>query len=246
MKKGICKRIGLMCIIGIIIVGMCFKAKMAFASEGLMQSYSGDGYEVVFEVTSAWEEAFNVNVVIENTGEKVIENWALELSFPHEIVNIWDANIAWVEGEKCLLKNAEYNQDIQAQQKVYFGFTAKKDGSIFLPTACSMTMDVLTVPDKDVDVSFGVTDDWKTGFNGEIRIDNLSNTVIEDWTLEFDFEYLITNIWTADIINHEGNHYEIKNRGWNANIYPGEVMILGFRLNQVRRKGLQLILRLIR
>lgn len=54
-----------------------------------------------------------------------------------------------------------------------------------------------------------------------IQITNNTDKTLEDWVLEFDFERKITNIWNAVIESHEGNHYVIRNDGYNANITAG-------------------------
>jgi hypothetical protein len=77
-------------------------------------------------------------------------------------------------------------------------------------------------------VSFADTDDWGTGFTGDINLNNTGNTTINGWTLEFDFTGNITDIWNAQIVSHVGNHYVIQNADWNATIAPGQNIDFGF------------------
>ncbi|MFD2881656.1 cellulose binding domain-containing protein [Paenibacillus rhizoplanae] len=65
----------------------------------------------------------------------------------------------------------------------------------------------------------------------KIAIKNISQSAIEDWTLEFDYDGNLDRFWTAEITGHTGNHYVIHNAGYNANIQPGETLILGFSGN---------------
>jgi aryl-phospho-beta-D-glucosidase BglC (GH1 family) len=65
---------------------------------------------------------------------------------------------------------------------------------------------------------FVVTDDWGTGFVAGMTITNLSATDINDWTIEFDFDRQITNIWNATIVSHVGDHYVIRAESWNKMI----------------------------
>ena len=90
-------------------------------------------------------------------------------------------------------------------------------------------LETIIINQKIKDTYF--TSDWKSAFNGEIRIKNISDEPIEDWQLEFDFDKNITRFWVADIISHKGNHYVIKNKGYNANIQPGKTLVLGFNGN---------------
>lgn len=55
-----------------------------------------------------------------------------------------------------------------------------------------------------------------------------SDTTIEDWVLEFDFDAGRTSIWNAEIVSHEGAHYIIKNVQHNSNIEPGQSARVGF------------------
>lgn len=55
-----------------------------------------------------------------------------------------------------------------------------------------------------------------------------SEEVITDWSLEFDYNRKITNIWNAEILENAENHYVIKNAGHNANIQPDQMVSFGF------------------
>ena len=81
---------------------------------------------------------------------------------------------------------------------------------------------------QNYEIKYQVNSDWKTAFNGQIEIHNLSSEEIYDWSLEFDFPYEINQFWTAQIVSQQNNHYAIKNLGYNARIRAGETLILGF------------------
>src|SRR5262249_47252808 len=38
----------------------------------------------------------------------------------------------------------------------------------------------------------------------------------------------ITQVWNATIAQHTGNHYLLRNAGWNANVAPGATVSFGF------------------
>ena len=69
--------------------------------------YEGDGYRVIFTLTSQWEGGYNANIRIENTGESVIENWYLGFDYQNRIANIWNAEIAANENGAYIIKNAD-------------------------------------------------------------------------------------------------------------------------------------------
>ena len=185
--------------------------------------------EVVFNVTSKWEGAFNGEIHIKNKGDKVIDNWALEFDMPYEITNIWNGVIGLNEEGTYIIKNAGHNQDINPGASVSFGFTANiTDDDVVYPDSYAIVGRKAQVTESDYKITFDVISDWETAFNGQITIINTSDKTIEDWELEFDFSHEINEFWTANIISREGEHYVIKNKGYNANIKPGQSITLGF------------------
>lgn len=191
-------------------------------------TYAGEGYEVLYRISSQWEGAFNADVTIKNTSSRTLENWALGFNSPHEITNIWNGRVDSYENGLYAIRNAGRNQDIPAGGSVNFGFTASFEGELQLPAVFELLGGEQTVPGGHYETSFKVTSDWGSAFNGEIAIKNLSLSIIEDWTLAFDYEGQLERFWTADITSHTGNHYVIHNAGYNANLQPGETLVLGF------------------
>ena len=203
----------------------------AATKANLQTTYDGEGYTVTFKVTSQWSGAFNADVTIKNTSDKVIDNWAIGFAMPYEITKIWNGVVKSNENGMYEIKNDGSNQDIAVGKSVNFGFSAKADGVLVLPSAYELLCFEEIVANDSYEISFKVTSDWKSAFNGEIRIKNISEVTIEDWKLEFDFDHKIDRFWTAEILKQEGNHYYIKNAGYNANIKPGETVVLGFAGN---------------
>lgn len=79
-------------------------------------------------------------------------------------------------------------------------------------------------------VTFLKRDDWGSGFVMDAKIKNAGTTAINGWTLEFDLNATITNIWNAEIISHVGNHYVIRAAAWNNTIVPGAEISFGFQV----------------
>lgn len=80
-----------------------------------------------------------------------------------------------------------------------------------------------TVVDNDasvdgVQVTFNARSDWGAGFVADMAIVNNGASAINGWTLEFDLDRDITNIWNAVIVNRTGSHYTIRNAPWNPNV----------------------------
>ena len=76
--------------------------------------------------------------------------------------------------------------------------------------------------------TFELTSDWGTGFGGQVTIANTQSTPVTNWSLSFNWDRSITQIWDATISSHIANQYVITNAGWNATIAPGGTVAFGF------------------
>jgi hypothetical protein len=76
--------------------------------------------------------------------------------------------------------------------------------------------------------AFELTSDWGTGFGGQVTISNTAATAVSNWTLSFNWDRAITQIWDGTVSSHVGNEYVITNAGWNATIAPGGTASFGF------------------
>lgn len=72
--------------------------------------------------------------------------------------------------------------------------------------------------DSTIAVDFNVTDQWEGAFNGSITIKNVSDDIIENWQIQFEFPHIIVDIWNAQIVSYENGIYNIKNAGGNNNV----------------------------
>lgn len=189
--------------------------------------YESENYNVIFSLTSSWKSGYNANVKIENTGNETIQNWYLSFEYNDEITNIWNAEISTHEENQYIVKNAGWNQDIVAGGSIEFGISGSTAFNEF-PENFNVVGENKEVQEEDYSVQYQVDSDWGSGFTGSIQITNNTDKTLEDWVLEFDFEREITNIWNAVIESHEGNHYVIRNAGYNANITAGQSVLFGF------------------
>ena len=212
----------------IVMVLAVWKPAAAAAAGGQEAGYQGDGYEVRVQVTGEWDSGFNAEVVIRNTGETGMDNWAFAFSMPHDITNLWNGVLSSTGEGHYIVKNTGSNQDIAAGESVSFGFTASKDEDIILPEVFTPVMKREVVPAEDYEAAFHVVSDWGTAFQGELRITNRSTEVIEDWEASFDADFNITAFYTANILARENGRYLVKNRGYNSGILPGQTITLGF------------------
>lgn len=218
MKKGMKRLVSGLLAIAMVLTTFGVNTKTASAEERTMQNYVYEGYEVDFNVTDAWDGAFNAEVKIANTGDAEICDWALTFEFAHEIQNLWNATVVEHAGNTYVIKNADWNANIKPGENVAFGMTVLCDGEISFPENFSFVMEEESVTAQDYSAEFTLYSDWGTGCNGAIILSNLTDKPIENWQLEFDYDREIVDIANAVIVSREQNHYVIKNAEYNADI----------------------------
>lgn len=218
MKKGMKRLVSGLLAMVMVLTTFGVNTKTASAEERTMQNYVYNGYEVAFDVTDAWDGAFNAEVKIANTGDAEICDWALTFEFAHEIQNLWNATVVEHTGNTYVIKNADWNANIKPGEGVAFGMTVLCDGEIVFPENFSFVMEEKSVTAQDYSVEFTLYSDWGTGCNGAIILSNLTDEPIENWQLEFDYDREIADIANAMIVSHEQGHYVIKNAEYNADI----------------------------
>ncbi|MBX7132490.1 MAG: cellulose binding domain-containing protein [Fimbriimonadaceae bacterium] len=76
--------------------------------------------------------------------------------------------------------------------------------------------------------SFRVTEDWGSGFQGEITINHPSGSTINDWRLEFDFDRQFSSIWNASLVSRVGIRTTVCAAAWNGMLLPGSQVTFGF------------------
>jgi len=76
-------------------------------------------------------------------------------------------------------------------------------------------------------VDFSVVNDWGSGKQAALTLTPLGQA-LNGWTLEFDADFTITQIWNATIVSHVGTHYVIANAAWNGAVAAGAPVTFGF------------------
>lgn len=198
----------------------------AFALSGESRTYEKDGYTVTYKIGSEWENNRTVEVNIKNTGEESILNWALKYDVGGEMSNLWNSKLYDKGEDYVIIKNNGYNYEIEPEQSVSCGYIVTGKETVIPEDIelCSRRIDV----SAGYDVDFNVTSDWHTGFQAEVTIENTSTEPIEAWTLFFDGNFTINNIWNAKLLSGENGKYEVANQLWTTPIKVGESASFGF------------------
>lgn len=185
--------------------------------------------KVTYSITGKWDKHYNVDITLTNTSDALIQNWEIEFPFPDTIENIWNAKITKHERGIYYIKNADWNQDIEAGKSVSFGMTVAcaDNTDINIPENCSVTKECVEV-ETEYDVTYKEYSKWDNKVSGEITIKNLSDRKIEDWKLELETNLVFTEIWNAELKDTADYYCYLDNKGYNANISENGSVTFGF------------------
>lgn len=213
-----------------IIAQMCL-TKDVLASTSKSIEFNGDGYVITYNVDNKWENNYKISVLVKNTSSDIIHNWCLSFALEGKINNIWNAKIDENQNNKYYtISGQNYNQDISSNQTVSFEFTVSSN-TINIPDVFFLKSEKVVANNDEYSVDYIVSNDWSSGFTGQISILNKSEKCFKDWCIEFDWDNNIDNIWNANIISHNGNHYVIGYLSYNQNIEVDNKIRFGFSCN---------------
>lgn len=204
------------------------QAKITYEKETV---FYGEGFTVKYTIDSQWDNQYTANVVLTNTGDKPIENWELSYESYDEYGNIWNAKVSYRSARIYNIKNAGHNQNIEPNQSVSFGFQASFNKTIDIPKSYKLLGETAEIDDSECQVTYNIQSQWNNGCIIDITLHNNSDEDIENWSMKFDLNCKIDNIWRAKIESHEGSTYNVKNCGYNSVIAPDASETIGMQVS---------------
>lgn len=198
------------------------------AAEENIKKYCGSGYEITYDIKSRWTGNQNVEVTIKNTGTESLLNWALKYDAHGELNGLWNGTVFSSDSTKYIVKNAGYNYEILPEQSVTFGYTLSGEYMEF-PETIELCSQRTEHNSEGYSVTMDITDDWDTGFIGNVTIENFGENPLEAWRLSFNTNYDITDIWNAQILSSFEDSYTVANDITTTPIGAGESKTFGFK-----------------
>lgn len=204
------------------------QAKITYEKETV---FYGEGFTVKYTIDSQWDNQYTANVVLTNTGDKPIENWELSYESYDEYSNIWNAKVSYRSARIYNIKNGGHNQNIEPKQSISFGFQASFNKTIDIPKSYKLLGETAEIDDSECQVTYNIQSQWNNGCIIDISLHNNSDEDIENWSMKFDLNCKIDNIWRAKIESHEGSTYNVKNCGYNSIIAPDSSETIGMQVS---------------
>ena len=152
----------------------------AAENENFESVSENEGYRVIMETVSEWDNHANLQITVENTGDKTIDNWHIVFHFEGEIENIWNANVIASQNGRYAVKNNIWNQDIPVGGSVTFGLTCifKEDRNE--PDGFMLATDWIEASEESYSykTEFNTTGD-DSFYDAVLILQNESNEIIE-------------------------------------------------------------------
>lgn len=169
--------------------------------------------------------------MLTNISDEVLRNWNLSFDTDFTIYNIWEASIKKHAGQTYVIGYADWNQVIAPGDSVKIGFTGKYTGQLKPPVDYTLENAGTKPEEVNCEVTYNRTSAWQEAYQGIITIWNKSDQKLVDWTLEFDFDGEIAQLYIADIVSHIGNHYILRGKDYNRNILKNSSLNLQFQVS---------------
>jgi len=193
-------------------------------------------------IRSLWPDGSTNDITVRNTGATTVNGWKVEFDADFDVTDVWNARLVDHTGNHYTFANIpnHWATTIKPNSQITFGFNAHLyfDDTTAIhsiefndqPLASNAgTGNGGTVPATGT-VTQTVRSEWFDGSTNDIAIRNTGTTPINGWTVSFDADFDITDIWNAQIVGRVGNRYTIRNipNSWNARIMPNTEVSFGF------------------
>lgn len=188
------------------------------------------GYRLEVSQTSAWEGGYVAEVTVGNTGEEDLRNWSVAAVLRQgDIESSWNAGSKKIGKQEVVFESEKHNMVIPSGEKAVFGF--KVTGGNFHDIVSLKLIPGKILSTSRADITFKETGSWDGHKIMEGTIRNQSGKTIRDWSLSFEMEGRITNIWNAELTEECGSTFYLRNCGYNGVLEAGECTVFGFEVS---------------
>ncbi len=187
--------------------------------------------ETSYKTITSWGNYVTGALTITNVSEETLKSWSIQYDYEGDVLTLWGAGLDSKEDGVVCVSAPKWNKNLKADASVTFYFIARIADKENVPEP----QNVILTSEEQVEaesiqysVSLKKVSEWPKGYVGSIAIENTGDVLIDEWTVEFDYEDDITSVWGGSIVSRDGSHYVITNAGYNSEIAGGQTMIFGF------------------
>ena len=197
----------------------------ASADNTASKIYTYDGYTVEYFVHAEWQGNQNIEVKITNTGTEPITYWSVGYEAGGEISGLWNAQVLGHQGTEYILCGAGYNNEINPNESINFEYTLSGE-SFKTPqniVNCAKRVDIT----DGYNVYYNITGDFGATYQAEMFIENLSDEDISAWSLSFDGNASIDNLWNGKLFENADYHFSVRGEN-NTTIFANNSVTFNF------------------
>lgn len=218
-------------VVGLVLPAPDSRAGTDPGSKGKLRS-EDSGYRLELTESSSWNDGYVAEAVVANTGEEEIRNWSVVAVMKKgEIVNSWNAGsrVSGEEGTEVVFEPEAHNMILKSGEKTSFGFQVT--GGQYEDIASVKLIPGTSIRTDQTEVTWKETGSWDGHKIIEGTITNRSGKTIRDWSLSFDMDGEITNIWNAVAASGDKGSFGMKSCSYNAVLEPGQSATFGFEVS---------------
>lgn len=176
---------------------------------GSICAVSEENFSVDYVLDSDWDEGFSAALILTNTSEEALEDWTLEFDYARNITELWNGALISHEGDHYVIKNADYNANINPGESVRIAFNGTDGLPEDVPTNFKLTIigDKSEELDLDTVVVTSAYSDVHVGYtNGDSQYNVKHNLVLDT---EVDGATVTWTSSDAGVVDAAGNVYRL-------------------------------------
>ena len=201
----------------------------AQAQATITKHFESDNAVISFQLQNQWDTGYIAEVMIQNQGEKAIQNWKLEAQIKGSIDSIWNATQE-NQKELTIITHDGRNSIIKAGEHITFGM--KVEGADFDDISGVLLRQGKQQAQKNnYEVEYNITQQWENHAIVDVIIHNTASEPITNWQITFPLEAEIINIWNASVTSQTEEGYAIRSQSYNTIIKPGSTVSFGMELH---------------
>lgn len=207
---------------------------LAYENNDIYYYQCGEQLEIEYRIISEWDNHYNVTVVLNNVSDDIIRNWSVCFDSSDVFYDIYNAD--YINGIFCA---KDYNQDIFPGGSVIFGFTASYDSEEKnIPTQFVYCTEQKNMNLSDFYTEFDVLNSYGNYAQGVLKIKIVSNDSLKAWTITFDVNCNISNVYNASLKNNGNNNFSISSPSYYPNISLNEEYAIYMQLSNYDSENL--------
>ena len=197
---------------------LMFLANLSLWSEVVIQSS--------YKVDSQWTSGYTVNITMNNDSNKVLKGWKTTFTLPttQKIDSLWNGQYV-VSDTNVTIRNQEWNGSLQPGQSVTVGMQISGSGAPNILNLKTLGDDgsIDNNPDTNPNDPLLITlvptvkvlSTWEGGSQVLLSLQNLSETDVNRWVIEFDLaaDTSITGLCGGEFAN-TNNHVKVTSPLW--------------------------------